>query len=311
MISSSQTLTDIEKLPPVRGKLLKNAPLSDLTWFRVGGAAEILFKPEDEQDLIHFLNYKPKNLPITVIGATSNLLIRDGGINGVVIKLGKNFAQMIYEENTIIVGAACLDVSVSRFALDHSLAGLEFLSGIPGTIGGGLRMNAGAYGKEFSDIVSKAKAIDLNGHIHHLTLSDMGFKYRHCSIDKSFIFLNAQLKGYEDTSINIAQRMQEIQEKRIGTQPIRARTGGSTFANPDPNLSHGKKAWQLIDEAGCRGLRKGDAMVSEMHCNFLINNGAATAADIEELGEEVRQRVFDKSGIMLRWEIQILGNKIL
>jgi len=292
----------IERLPAVRGRLTENAPLAGITWFRVGGPAEVMFRPADRDDLVAFIAGKPADVPVTVIGVGSNLLVRDGGVPGVVIRLGRGFADIAIDGPTVQAGAAALDLNVALSARDAGVAGLEFLSGIPGTIGGALRMNGGAYGKEMKDVTVSAEALDPAGRMHRLSLAELGFTYRHCGVAEDWIFLSAELAGAPDAPKAIAARMQEIQTKREDTQPIRTRTGGSTFANPP-----GRKAWELIDGAGCRGLTRGGAVVSEKHCNFLINTGAATAADLEGLGEEVRRRVFEQFGVTLEWEIRRIG----
>ena len=299
----------IDKLTPVRGKLIPDAPLADSTWFRVGGAAEVLFKPQDAEDLQVFLAACPADVPLTVIGVASNLLIRDGGVDGVVIRLGPAFASIKVDGTLITAGSAAIDLNVARAAQQAGLAGLEFLSGIPGSIGGGLRMNAGAYGGEFKDIVETVDAIDHQGQRHSLTPAEMGFHYRHTDAPDDLIFIGAALRGRPDDPAAIAERMHTIQKSRGATQPIREKTGGSTFANPkdDPQ---GRKSWQLIDAAGCRGLQIGGAKMSEQHCNFLINTGNATAADIESLGETVRKRVYDQFGVSLRWEIRRIGKPL-
>ena len=293
----------LERLPKVRGQYRENFVLSEVTWFRVGGKAEVLFKPADVEDLAHFLKQKPKEIPHIVIGVGSNLLVRDGGVEGVVIRLGREFANIQVEDSSqIIAGAGALDTHVAEFAAQHTIGGLEFLSGIPGTVGGALFMNAGAYESEIKDVLVWAEGIDASGNLHRFSPAECGFTYRHSSVPEGFIFTRSCLKGFAKPEAEIRARMAEIAEQRQSTQPVRSRTGGSTFANPD-----GKKAWQLIDEAGCRGLQKGEAKVSKMHCNFLINTGNATAKDLEDLGEEVRAKVKAKSGIDLRWEIQRIG----
>lgn len=292
----------IDRLPAVRGRLTENAPLSQVTWFRVGGPADVLYKPADRNDLAAFLAGCPEDVPITIIGVASNLLIRDGGVRGVVIRLGRDFAGIEAVGDTIVAGAAALDVNVARVAQEAGLSGIEFLVGIPGTIGGALRMNAGAYGREVKDFLREATALDRQGNRHTLPLAELGLRYRHSGVPADWIFTGAVFEAAPGDRDAIAARMKEITDARGSTQPIRSRTGGSTFANPD-----GHKAWQLIDAAGCRGLRVGGAQVSEQHCNFLINTGDATAADIEGLGEEVRRRVRDASGIELRWEIRRIG----
>lgn len=292
----------IERLPRVRGRLTENAPLAQLTWFRVGGAAEVMFRPADLDDLAAFLAGRPKDVPITVMGVASNLLIRDGGVPGVVIRLGRGFVDVAANEDEITAGAGALDLNVALAACTAGIADLEFLSGIPGTVGGGLRMNAGAYGREFKDALREATALDGDGHRHDLEPGEMDLSYRHCGVPADWIFVAARLKGRRDDPLTIGARMAAIQAQREATQPIRARTGGSTFANPP-----GHKAWELIDRAGCRGLTRGGAAVSDKHTNFLINTGNATAADLEALGEEVRRRVRDKTGIGLEWEIKCVG----
>jgi UDP-N-acetylmuramate dehydrogenase len=292
----------IDRLPRVRGRLTENAPLAPVTWFRVGGAAEIMFRAADIEDLAAFLAAKPKEIPVTVIGVASNLVVRDGGIEGVVVRLGRGFVEMIAEGSTIEVGAGALDLNVALAGAQAGITGLEFMSGIPGTVGGGLRMNAGAYGREFKDVLVAATALDGEGRLHTLAPADMGLSYRHCGVPDDWIFTAARFRGEPGERAAIGARMAEIQAAREATQPIRSRTGGSTFANPP-----GHKAWELIDAAGCRGLRIGGAVVSEQHANFLLNTGTATAADIESLGEEVRRRVRAASGITLEWEIRRIG----
>ena len=293
----------IDRLPPVRGRISAAAPLAKVTWFRVGGPAEVMFRPADAADLADFLSGVPEDVPITVIGVASNLLIRDGGVPGVVIRLGGGFAGInVLDGNRIEVGAAALDLNVANVARDAGIAGLEFLSGIPGTIGGALRMNGGAYGREMCDALVSATAVSRDGRMLSFDLAEMGFTYRHSAVPDDVIFTGAVLHGTPDDPAAIGQRMAEIAEKRGDSQPVRSRTGGSTFKNPD-----GHKAWELIDRAGCRGLAIGDAQVSEKHCNFLINQGNATAAQLEALGEEVRRRVLENSGVTLEWEIKRIG----
>lgn len=292
----------IDRLPPVRGRLTANAPLAGMTWFGVGGAAEVLFKPADADDLAALLAAKPADVPVTVLGVASNLLVRDGGVPGIVIRLGRAFAGIRAEDSDIVCGAAALDGNVALVARDAGLGGLEFLCGVPGTIGGGLRMNAGAYGQEFKDIVVSVDALDADGTARSLDAAAMGFSYRHCAVPGDWIFTGARLRGTPAGPAEITGRMNEIKAQRETSQPVRTRTGGSTFANPP-----GHKAWELIDRAGCRGLRLGGAMISEKHCNFLINVADASAADIEALGEEVRRRVREHSGVTLEWEIRRIG----
>ena len=290
------------RAPKLRGRLLPNQSLAELTWFRVGGPAQVLFMPEDEADLSHFLSVLAADISVTVVGLGSNLIVRDGGIAGVVVRLGRGFNDVAVEGTRIRVGTAVPDVRVARAAQEASLAGLAFLRGIPGAIGGALRMNGGAYGRETKDALIAARAVDRAGRVHELTSADMHYSYRHCGAPEDFIFSEATFEGAPGDRAAIAAEMDKITESREATQPIKSRTGGSTFKNPP-----GRKAWQLIDAAGCRGLIVGDAQVSELHCNFLINLGMATAADIETLGETVRRRVKESSGVELEWEIRRLG----
>jgi len=289
-------------MPKLRGRLLANQPMADLTWFRVGGPAQVLFSPADEEDLAYFLSNLAGDVPVTVVGLGSNLLVRDGGVPGVVIRLGRGFNEISIDGNLLRAGSAVPDVKVARAAADVGLAGLAFYRGVPGAIGGALRMNAGAYGRETKDVLVEARAIDRKGKLHVLKNSDMGYSYRHSGVPEGFIFTGAVFRGEPGEMAAIAAEMEKITEARESTQPIKSRTGGSTFKNPP-----GQKAWQLIDAAGCRGLVIGDAQVSELHCNFLINRGNAIAADLENLGEEVRRRVRKASGIELEWEIVRLG----
>lgn len=308
-----RTETLLDRLPPVRGRIEANAPLAAQSWFRVGGTAEVLFKPADPDDLAAFLAHTPLDVPLTVIGIASNLLIRDGGIPGVVVRLGPQFAAIRCNSTQITAGAAALDMNVAKAAAQAGVGGLEFMAGIPGSVGGGLRMNAGAYGGEFKDVMVGVTALDRQGQRQTCTNADCGFTYRHSTLPVDWIFLDATFQGRTDDPATVTARIQDIQSKRGATQPIREKTGGSTFANPAPaeltgipNSLH--KAWQLIDGAGCRGLRVGGAMMSEQHCNFMINTGTATAADLENLAEEVRRRVRAAYHIELRWEIVRLGN---
>ncbi|TDT91270.1 UDP-N-acetylmuramate dehydrogenase [Azorhizobium sp. AG788] len=289
-------------LPELRGKLTANAPIADVTWFRVGGPAQVLFQPADEADLAYALAHLPAEIPVTVIGLGSNLIVRDGGVPGMVIRLGRGFTDIAVDGTTILAGAGVPDVKVARAAADAGLAGLAFLRGIPGAIGGALRMNGGAYGGETKDALVSARAVDRAGRIHVLSLADMGFTYRHSAAPEDFIFTQATFRGTPGNVAEIQAEMERITSSREATQPIKSRTGGSTFKNPP-----GQKAWQLVDAAGCRGLVMGRAQVSEMHTNFLINLGGATAAEIEGLGEEVRRRVLETSGVTLEWEIKRIG----
>lgn len=292
----------IERLPEVRGRYEEAAALAGFAWFRVGGPAEVLFRPADREDLALFLADRPEDVALTVIGVASNLLIRDGGVPGVVIRLDRAFAGIDVEDEVVLAGAGAMDVSVALAARDAGLGGLEFLRGIPGTIGGALRMNGGAYGREIKDVLIEVEAVDGAGRLHRAAAAELGLGYRHSTAPEDWIFLAARLQGEPDTTAAIATRMAEIKEARAESQPVGARTGGSTFKNP-PDA----KAWELIDRAGCRGLRRGGAMVSAQHCNFLINTGDATAADLEALGEEVRRRVLENSGVTLEWEIRLIG----
>ncbi len=290
------------KAPKLRGRLLPNQSLAELTWFRVGGPAQVLFMPEDEADLAYFLGLLPVDISVTVVGLGSNLIVRDGGVAGVVVRLGRGFNEVTVDGMRVVAGTAVPDVKVARSAQEASIAGLAFLRGIPGAIGGALRMNGGAYKGETKDVLVQARAVDRQGSIHVLGNADMHYTYRHCGAPEDFIFTQATFEGTPGDRAAIAAEMDKITESREATQPIKSRTGGSTFKNPP-----GGKAWQLIDVAGCRGLIIGGAQVSELHCNFLINLGTATAADIETLGETVRRRVRDSSGIDLEWEIKRIG----
>lgn len=291
----------IDRLPRPRGRLAADAPLGPQTWFATGGPAEVLFRPADVDDLATFLAALPTDVPVTVLGVGSNLLIRDGGIRGVVIRLLRGFTAITVEANEVVAGAGAPDLNVALTAREHALAGLEFLSGIPGTIGGAVAMNAGAYGGELAEILISAEAVDRAGRRHRATAADLGFSYRHSSAPADWIFTSARLRAQPGDQLVIARRIAEIDQARLESQP-RSRTGGSTFVNPP-----GHKAWEVIDRAGCRGLRMGQAQVSEKHCNFLINLGGATAAEIEALGEEVRRRVLERTGVRLEWEIRRLG----
>lgn len=293
-------------LPELRGRLASGQKLADVTWFRVGGPAQALFSPADEADLAYFLANIPADLPVTVIGLGSNLLVRDGGVEGVVIRLGKGFAGITPEPgHRIRAGTAVPDVKVARAAADAGIAGLAFYRGIPGSIGGALRMNAGAHGRETKDVLIGARAVDRSGNIHELSLADMGFTYRHSEVPADWILTEAIYQGTPGEPADILKEMDEVADYREKNQPIKERTGGSTFKNPP-----GHSAWKLIDEAGCRGFRVGGAKVSEMHCNFLINDAGANAEDIERLGETVRARVKGRSGITLQWEIIRLGKPL-
>jgi UDP-N-acetylmuramate dehydrogenase len=290
-------------MPKLRGRLLANQSLAELTWFRVGGPAQVLFTPVDEDDLAYFLAHLADDLPVYVVGVGSNLIVRDGGIKGVVIRLApRGFGETGVESDIVSAGAAALDKRVAETAAAAGLGGLEFFFGIPGTVGGALRMNAGANGAETKDVLVEASGVDRKGNKLTYANSDMKFVYRNSGVDSSVVFTSARFRGTAAAPEAIRARMNEVQTHRETAQPIREKTGGSTFKNPP-----GDSAWELIDAAGCRGLRQGGAQVSEMHCNFLINTGDATAHDIEMLGETVRERVKQTSGIELHWEIKRIG----
>ena len=290
-------------MPHLRGRLLANQSLAELTWFRVGGPAQVFFTPADEDDLSYFLTHLPNQLPLYVVGVGSNLIVRDGGMPGVVIRLSpRGFGETSADGDIVSAGAAALDKRVAETAAAANIGGLEFFFGIPGTIGGALRMNAGANGSETKDVLFDATGISRDGKKHTFTNADMKFVYRNSGVDPSIIFTSARFRGALAAPDAIRARMNEVQNHRETAQPIRDKTGGSTFKNPP-----GNSAWKLIDAAGCRGLRVGGAQVSEMHCNFLINTGAATGHDIESLGETVRARVKENCGIELHWEIKRIG----
>ena len=291
------------RLPNLRGRLMANEPLAPLTWFRAGGPAQVLFMPEDEADLAHVLQTLPADIPVTTIGLGSNLIVRDGGVPGITIRLGRGFNGISVEpDHRLRVGSAVPDVRLAQAAQKAGIAGLAFYRGIPGAIGGALRMNGGAYGRETKDVLIEARAVDRAGQVHVLRNADMHYSYRHCGAPEDFIFTQALYRGEAGDPATIEVEMNKITEARETTQPVKSRTGGSTFKNPP-----GHKAWQLVDAAGCRGLVVGKAQVSELHCNFLINLGGASAADIETLGETVRERVKAQSGIALEWEIKRIG----
>ena len=288
----------------LRGRLAANQPLAPYTWFRVGGPAQALFSPADEEDLAYFLSHLPADIPLTVIGLGSNLIVRDAGVPGVVIRLGgKAFGEIeILPDHRLRAGTATPDMKVARAAAEAGIDGLAFFRGIPGSIGGALRMNAGAHGGETTDVLVEARGVERSGHLRTFSHKEMGFSYRHSDAPEDVIFTSALFQGRAGDPAAILAEMDRITQARETSQPIREKTGGSTFANPKP-----QSAWRVIDAAGCRGLVVGDAQVSEMHCNFLINRGSATAADIEGLGEEVRRRVREHSGVELRWEIRRIG----
>ncbi|MGY8632310.1 UDP-N-acetylmuramate dehydrogenase [Bradyrhizobium sp. 14AA] len=290
-------------MPDLRGRLLANQSLAELTWFRVGGPAQVLFTPADEDDLAYFLAHLAADIPVYVIGVGSNLIVRDGGIAGVVIRLApRAFGEATARGDTVTAGTAALDKRVAEVAASANIGGLEFYFGIPGTIGGALRMNAGANGGETKDVLIEARGVGRDGTKHVFSNAEMKFVYRNSGVDPSIIFTSARFRGEIRDADAIRARMAEVQTHRETAQPIREKTGGSTFKNPP-----GHSAWKLVDAAGCRGLRVGGAQVSEMHCNFLINTGDATAHDIETLGETVRERVKANSGIELHWEIKRIG----
>ncbi|MBS1090956.1 UDP-N-acetylmuramate dehydrogenase [Gluconobacter sp. Dm-74] len=297
-------MTDSSDFPVkgLRGRLTPNTPLGPRAWFRVGGPADWVFIPEDQDDLALFLREKPASMPVTILGACSNVIIRDGGIAGTVIRLARGFADIDIQGNSLIVGAAALDITVAEHAAAAGLAGLEFLAGIPGSIGGAARMNAGAYGSDLDAILEWAEILTENGDLRRLSHDELGFAYRHSELPPGSVVIRASLRGTPDDANAIRSRIADIRASREASQPVRARTGGSTFRNPE-----GHKAWQLIDEAGCRGLRIGDAQVSEKHCNFLLNLGQASSADLETLGETVREKVLAQSGVSLHWEIKRIG----
>ena len=299
-------MTDSSVFPVtgLRGRLTPNAPLGPRAWFRVGGPADWVFIPEDQDDLALFLREKPASMPATVLGACSNVIIRDGGIAGTVIRLARGFADIDIQGNSLIVGAAALDITVAEHAAAAGLAGLEFLAGIPGSIGGAVRMNAGAYGSDLDAILEWAEILTENGELRRLSRAELGFAYRHSELPEGSVVIRACLRGTLDDADGIRSRIADIRASREASQPVRARTGGSTFRNPE-----GHKAWQLIDEAGCRGLRIGDAQISEKHCNFLLNLGQASSADLETLGETVREKVLAQSGVSLHWEIKRIGRQ--
>lgn len=312
-----QTALKIDPKSGVRGRLKENAKLGQNGWFRAGGTADLMFKPEDQDDLSLFLKELPDTLPLNIFGVLSNTIVRDGGVRGVTVRLGRPFADIEYiGDNQIKAGALALDANVARLAAEHGVAGLEFFSGIPGSIGGALRMNAGCYGTETKDLLVKAFGYDRNGDRHEFTPEDLKMAYRHTDTPEGLIFTHAVFQGESGDTDTIKKHMEEIRERRESSQPIREKTGGSTFANPDAedlekaDLDPATKVWQLIDMAGCRGLQIGGAQMSEKHCNFMINTGNASGADLEALGEEVRKRVYEKHGIMLRWEIRRVGEDV-
>jgi UDP-N-acetylmuramate dehydrogenase len=302
MMAAARIPSFIDTLPPLRGRVQADAPLAPFSWFRVGGLADALVRPASEADLAQFLNALPLEIPVHVIGACSNLIIRDGGLPGVVIRLARGFGAIGAEPDGVIAGGAALDVTIAEHAAAAGLTGLEFLSGIPGSIGGAVVMNGGAYGGDIASCLDWADIVTRTGEQRRLAAADLAFAYRHSRLPHGAVVVRARLRARRGAPEAIAARMAEIRAAREATQPIRARTGGSTFRNP-PDM----KAWELIEAAGCRGLTRGGALVSEKHCNFLINTGNATAADLEGLGEEVRRRVHAATGVTLEWEIHRIG----
>lgn len=296
-------MSAVDTLPAVRGKLTAQAPLAPLVWFKSGGAAEWLFEPKDEADLVAFLRELDPATPVMALGLGSNLIVRDGGVPGVVVRLGKPFAAIErVDETTVRCGGGASGILVSSTARDAGIAGLEFLRGIPGTVGGFVRMNGGAYGREVRDILVSARLVLRSGEVVEWSLEQLGYTYRHSAVPEGAVVISATFRGTPGDPAAIGAEMDAIARAREESQPLRSRTGGSTFKNPD-----GHKAWALVDAAGCRGLTMGDAQVSEKHCNFLLNLGSATSAEIEALGEEVRRRVAEKTHISLEWEIQRVG----
>lgn len=297
--------TLLDRLPPVRGTMEAGGSLADFIWFRTGGPAEVLFRPADLDDLVAFVKGCPADVPILAVGVGSNLLVRDGGVDGVVVRLPKSFADVRIEPgNRVRAGAAAMGITVASAARDAGIGGMEFLRGIPGTVGGAVRMNAGAYGRETADILVECTVLHRDGRLETLPKSAMGYTYRHSNLASDAIVVEALLEGYPADPKEVGAEMDRIAAEREASQPLRSRTGGSTFKNPD-----GDKAWRLIDAAGCRGLTRGGAQVSEKHCNFLLNTGGATSADLEDLGDEVRRRVKETCGVDLHWEIERIGRR--
>ncbi|MEQ8247876.1 MAG: UDP-N-acetylmuramate dehydrogenase [Alphaproteobacteria bacterium] len=307
MSATAKSVALFDRLPSVRGVYRADYPLSRITWFKVGGPADVLFRPADTEDLAAFLSACPRDIQVTVLGVGSNVLVRDGGIRGVVIRLGRGFTDVAVRDTRIEAGGGALDINIARVAAQHGLAGLEFLSGIPGTIGGAVRMNAGAYNGDLGGVLDSVTMLDRTGQSTTIASEDLTFSYRQSRLPAQAIVVACRLVGVLGEVAPIHRRMAEIKQAREATQPVRSRTGGSTFRNPGGPGSDAPRAWQLIDAAGCRGLRRGGAMISPVHCNFLENVGEASAADLEALGNEVRQRVADHSGILLQWEIERIG----
>lgn len=296
----------IDRLPPVRGRLEAEAPLAPWAWMRVGGPAEVLFRPADIADLQAFLQAVPTDVPVLPVGVASNLLIRDGGVDGVVVRLGGVLNHVRTEGVSVVAEAGALDRSVAIAAAKAGIAGLAFLVGIPGTIGGAVRMNAGAFGGETKDRLVSIRALDRAGTMHEVVAADLGLRYRHSDVPIDWIVVEARFEGEPGDPAELKARMEAIKAERARAQPISVATGGSTFKNPE-----GRSAWRLIDDAGCRGLEQGGAVVNEKHCNFLVNTGAATAHDLETLGETVRARVLARSGVALEWEIKRIGREVM
>ena len=303
----------ISRLPEIRGRYTGDAPLGAKGWFRCGGTAEVLFKPADLDDLQHFMRECPKDVPVYVFGALSNTIIRDGGLKGVTIRLGREFSKIEVDGELITAGALALDANVANVAADNGLGGLEFLSGIPGSIGGAVKMNAGCYGTETKNVMVEATTVNRDGVLQKVKPEDLDMTYRHTNIQEDQIVVDVVFKGVPENADEVKKRIAEIKEKREQSQPIREKTGGSTFANPSAEdlekagIEEGTKVWQLIDQAGGRGLEVGGAQMSVKHCNFMINNGNASASDLEALGEQVRKNVADTHNIALRWEIRRMG----
>jgi len=296
-------MSGVATMPKVRGRLTPNAPLAPLVWFKSGGKAEWLFEPADEDDLVRFLRELDPDVPVMALGLGSNLIVRDGGVLGVVVRLGKPFSKIDrLNDRTLRCGGGATGILVSSTARDAGIAGLEFLRGIPGTVGGFVRMNGGAYGREVKDILVSARLVLRSGELVEWPLEKLGYTYRHSDVPTGAVVVDAVFKGTPGDPAAIGAEMDAIARAREESQPLRSRTGGSTFKNPP-----GHKAWALVDAAGCRGLTIGDAQVSEKHCNFLLNLGSASSAEIEALGEEVRRRVEEKTHIKLEWEIQRVG----
>ena len=302
-MSPAASSVSMPSLPPVRGRLTAGAPLAPLVWFKSGGAAEWLFEPADVADLSDFLAALDPAVPVMGLGLGSNLIVRDGGVPGVVVRLGKAFAKVErLDATTLRCGGGASGILVSSTARDAGIGGVEFLRSIPGTVGGFVRMNGGAYGREVKDVLVEAEIVLRSGERRTLGLADLGYSYRHSALPHGAIVVSATFRGHAAEPAAVGAEMDRIAAEREASQPLRSKTGGSTFKNPQ-----GHKAWVLVDEAGCRGLTRGDAQVSEKHCNFLLNLGAASSADIEALGEEVRDKVKTKSGVTLEWEIQRVG----